>query len=167
MPAFVSDRMGAIAEAVLTQPDAVLSPHPQVPVAAFGLRVDEIVAEQPLAFALGPDSPFGKLYDLDGHILLIGVGHNRNSFLHHAETLVPQRRLKVRRFEMIVDGARVQCEEPDVANDNDTLFPVVGHDFEESFGIQPVRVGSAECRLLPARPFVDFAVRRLSELLAP
>ena len=79
IPTFTVDLpspMGAIAEAVRRHPEAVRSRHPQASVAAVGARAEAIVADQPLHFALGPDSPFARLADLDGQILLIGVGHN-------------------------------------------------------------------------------------------
>jgi aminoglycoside 3-N-acetyltransferase len=124
------------------------------------------VADQPLHFALGPTSPLARLADLDGRILLVGVGHNRNSFLHHAETYVPHRRLKQRRFPVRVGGERVWCETLDVADDNDTHFPVVGGEFEQHAGTGAVTVGSARVVLLPARAFVAFALDRLAQLLS-
>jgi len=125
-----------------------------------------IVADQPWHFAVGPDSPFGHLLDLGGHILLIGVGHNRNSFLHHAESLTDQPRLKQRRFPMLVDGERVWWETMDVGDDNDTHFHVVGSDFEHESGVKSIKVGTARIVVLVARPFVAYAVGRLTELLA-
>jgi aminoglycoside 3-N-acetyltransferase len=32
-----------------------------------------------------PDGCYGKLYDIGGKVLLIGVGHNRNTYLHSVE----------------------------------------------------------------------------------
>ncbi|MBP2479396.1 aminoglycoside 3-N-acetyltransferase [Crossiella equi] len=158
-------RMGAIAEALRVRNDAVRSGHPQTSVAAVGRHAADIAAPGSLGFALGKGSPFGRLHDLDGVILLVGVGHNRNSFLHHVETLTPRPRLKLRRFPLVVDGERVWCEVPDVGDDNDTHFPTVGRDFEEHAGVEAGFVGAAECRLLRVRPFVDFAVPRLTRLL--
>ena len=158
--------MGAIPEALRSLPESVRSSHPQASVTAVGARAHEIVASQSLGFALGRDSPFARLHRLGGHIVLLGVGHNRNTFLHHAESLTPNPRLKVRRFPLLLDGERVWVETLDVGNDNDTFFPLVGREFEERHGITPTIVGNAACRLLPARPFVDFAVRRLGALLA-
>ncbi|MDG4865792.1 AAC(3) family N-acetyltransferase, partial [Streptomyces sp. T-3] len=158
--------MGAIAEALRSLPDAVRSSHPQASVAAVGARAKEITERQTLGWAIGRESPFGRLHDLDGQILLVGVGHDRNTFLHYAETLTPRRRLKVRRFPMLIDGERVWVETPDIGNDNGTYFPLVGREFEELAGIRPVLVGNAECRLIPVRALVEFAVRRLDELLA-
>ncbi|MGI5488822.1 aminoglycoside N(3)-acetyltransferase [Microtetraspora malaysiensis] len=158
--------MGAIPEALRSLPDSVRSPHPQASVAAVGADAATIVSRQALGFAVGRTSPFGHLHDIGGYILLVGVGHNRNTFLHYAETLTPHPRLKVRRFPMDIDGERVWLETLDVGNDNDTHFPTVGHEFEEHAGILEVMVGDAPCRLIPVQPFVSFAVPRLTELLA-
>lgn len=90
-----------------------------------------------------PGSPFEHRLDLDGHILLIGVGHNRNSFLHHAESLTPKPRLKQRRFPMLVDGERVWWETTDVGDDNDTHFPGIGEGYEYEADVTSVTAVSA------------------------
>ncbi|MFD7449720.1 aminoglycoside N(3)-acetyltransferase [Kitasatospora sp. NPDC059827] len=158
--------MGAIAEALRSLPESLRSTHPQASVAAVGAHAREVTARRSLGWAVGRESPFGALHDLGGYVLLVGVGHNRNTFLHYAETFAPNRRLKLRRFPMAIQGERVWIETPDVGNDNDTHFPVVGREFEELAGIREVLVGNAPCRLVPVRELIPFAVRRLTELLA-
>ncbi|MET8755674.1 AAC(3) family N-acetyltransferase [Streptomyces sp. NPDC004667] len=157
--------MGAVPSAVLAHPDRVRSRHPQASLAALGADARTICAGQPLGYALGSGSPFAKIHQLGGAILLLGVGHNRNSFLHHAESLVPDHRKKLRRFPHLVDGERVWLEAPDVGNDNDTHFPLIGAEFA-ALGLSRSRViGSALCHWAPAVDFVDYARERLSQLL--
>ncbi|NEB74265.1 AAC(3) family N-acetyltransferase [Streptomyces sp. SID14478] len=158
--------MGAIPEAVRKLPESVRSAHPQASVAAVGARAEDITRRQTLGFALGRTSPFGRIHDLGGHILLVGVGHDRNSFLHHAESLIPNPRLKVRRFPRELDGERVWVEALDVGNDNGVYFPAIGREFEQQAGITAVMVGEASCRLIPVAPLISFAAQRLTELLA-
>jgi aminoglycoside 3-N-acetyltransferase len=105
------------------------------------------------------------MYRLRAQILLLGVGHNRNSFLHHAETLVDGHRRKLRRFPYLVEGQRVWVEAPDVGDDNDTHFPRIGADYAATAGIRQAGIGRADCQLLDSVPFIDFARRRLAELL--
>lgn len=110
-------------------------------------------------------SPFDALYELGGFILLVGVGHNRNSFLHYAESLVAEPRLKQRRFPVLVRGERAWVETLDVGDDGDTHFPVVGREYEEHADITSTPVGHARALLLPVQDFVSFASPRLAELL--
>lgn len=159
VPAFRNAPMGAVSAHVEAMPSALLSPHPVVPVAAVGPLAGAVVASQPLAFALGPGSPFEVLHSLGGQILLIGVDHTRNSFLHHCESLTPSPRLQKRviRPDLVVD---------DVAGDYGRFFPVVGREFEALHEIEPRLVGAAWCRVIPMQPFRAFAVPRLTELLS-
>ncbi|MDH6123905.1 AAC(3) family N-acetyltransferase [Kitasatospora sp. GP82] len=158
--------MGAIPNAVLADPDRLRSSHPQASVAALGAGAREITGHQPLAYALGTGSPFEKMYELGGHILLLGVGHNRNSFLHHAESLIPNHRKKLRRFPYLVERQRLWVEAVDVGDDNDTYFPRIGEEFGESGLIRSRTIGSARCLLMESVPFIDYAKVRLEELLA-
>ncbi|MFE2871118.1 aminoglycoside N(3)-acetyltransferase [Embleya sp. NPDC059259] len=164
-PDLPSTGMGAVPELLRSLPGSVRSSHPQASVTAIGVRAVDVVRRQTLGFAVGRASPFGRLHDLGGHVLLVGVGHDRNTFLHHAETLTPRPRLKVRRFPRELEGERVWVEALDVGNDNGRYFPTIGREFEEQAGIVEVLVGDAPCRLIPVRELVAFAVGRLTELL--
>ena len=53
--------------------------------AALGPLAAQIVAEHPLQSLFGEQTPIGKLYQLDGHVLLLGVDHGNNTVLHLAE----------------------------------------------------------------------------------
>lgn len=66
---------------------------------------------------------------------------------------------------MNVDGERVWIETVDVADDLDTHFPTVGHEYEEQADTAEAVIGDAPCRLIPIQPFVFFAVCRLTTLL--
>nr|WP_203598369.1 AAC(3) family N-acetyltransferase [Streptomyces sp. SID7909] len=158
--------MGALPTAVLADPQRLRSTHPQASVAALGPLARDITARQPLAYAVGPGSPFDRLHELGAHILLLGVGHNRNSFLHYAESLIPNHRRKLRRFPYIVEGERVWVEVPDVGDDNGRHFPGVGAEAEDAGLVRVGAIGAAECRLMESRPFIAFAARRLQERLS-
>ncbi len=80
------------------RPDAVRTLHPSHSMAVFGEaeRVMEFVKDEETATTpAGPDGCYGKLYDEDGYVLLIGVGHEKNTFLHCVEEMlqVPNRLL--------------------------------------------------------------------------
>ncbi|MFE6969200.1 aminoglycoside N(3)-acetyltransferase [Isoptericola sp. NPDC057653] len=160
-------RMGAVAEELRAREGTLRSSHPQVSVVAHGPAASRVVARQSLAYGVGESSPFGAVRALGGRVLLIGVGHNRNTFLHHAEGRTPHHRRKLRRFPTLVAGERAWVETPDVADDLDTLFPVVGAEFEARGTTATLTVGGAVCRLFDADELVRFATGRFDELLRP
>ncbi|ULU25830.1 aminoglycoside N(3)-acetyltransferase [Dyella terrae] len=158
--------MGAVPNAVLADARHRRSFHPQASVAAIGPHAETITADHPLAYALGKQSPFERLYELGAHILLLGVGHNRNTFLHYAESLTPRHRTKRRRFPYENASEGVWMEVPDVGDDNGRFFPQVGADADAAGLIRHRSIASAPCQLMASGPFVDFATTRLDALLA-
>jgi aminoglycoside 3-N-acetyltransferase len=124
--------MGAIAELFRTWPGVLRSNHPLASFSAHGPNAEQVTADH--ADELGERSPLARLYDLDAHVLLLGVGHDRNTSLHLAET-------------------RSGIAEPD-----SDRFPELLAGFA---GERAGRVGSAESRLMRQRAAVDFAADRL------
>ena len=149
--------MGAIPEAFRTYPGTQRSNHPIVSVCANGQLASDITNEHSLAFCEGRGTPFEKLYNLDAQTLLLGVGFNRCTSLHFAESLVPQRRTTTHRYPMNVSGERVWVENTDMANDDGVHFPVVGDQFAATAAIRSGMVGEADSMLFSTRELVDFA----------
>lgn len=79
--------MGITAELFWRQPGVVRSSHPAGSFAAFGPRAATLCAPQPLAPPHGPVSPPGRVRDLGGQVLLVGVEHSESTMLHVAESL--------------------------------------------------------------------------------
>src|SRR5690349_7103098 len=57
--------------------------------AAWGRHALPITANHALDYGLGEHSPLARLYDLDGSVLLLGVGYERRTSLHLAEYRAP------------------------------------------------------------------------------
>jgi aminoglycoside 3-N-acetyltransferase len=157
--------MGAIPESFRTYPGTRRSNHPLVSVCANGHRAEDITAEHSLEFCEGRGTPFEKLYDLDSCTLLLGVGFNRCTSLHYAESLVPGRRTTVSRFPLIENGRRIWVTKPDMAADNGVHFPEVGRRFVERGHVRTGMIGQAETMLFSTRALVDFAERYFREVL--
>ena len=69
------------------QPGVLRSTHPAGSFAAVGPHAERICAPQPLEPPHGHDSPVGRVYDLGGQVLLLGVTHGESTTLHLAEAL--------------------------------------------------------------------------------
>jgi aminoglycoside 3-N-acetyltransferase len=159
--------MGAIAEAFRTFPGTQRSKHPLVSVCANGRYAEEITRHHALEFCEGKGTPFEKLYDLDAYTLLMGVGFNRCSSLHYAESLVSNRRTTLSQFPIVQNGERVWVEKPDMAYDNGIHFPVVGKQFSDAGTVRVGRVGNADTLLFSTRDLVDFAKSYFLRTLGP
>ncbi len=158
--------MGAIPEAFRTFPGTLRSNHPMVSVCANGRFASEITKNHAMEFCESKGTPFEKLYKLDAYTLLLGVGFNRCTSLHYAESLVPTRRTTVSRFPTIQDGERVWVDRPDMATDNGVHFPVVGDQFTESGSIRARTIGNADAMLFSTRELVDFAESYFTRVLS-
>ena len=81
--------VGIIPEWFRKQPGVLRSMSPTHSVAAIGHRAKEIIKEHELdTTPVGPNSPFRKLRDLKGQILMLGCGLKPNTSIHGVEELV-------------------------------------------------------------------------------
>ncbi|TYP69743.1 aminoglycoside N(3)-acetyltransferase [Paenibacillus methanolicus] len=151
--------MGAAAETLRAWPGAERSDHPARSFAAVGKHAAEVTRDHDLRNIFGDGSPLAKLYELDGDILLIGVGHDKNTSLHLAEYRAnyPGKRLATENSAIMVDGKRSWVAYETLAVD-DADFVRLGELYEREHGIVPQRIGGAEVRLLKQRPLIDWAV---------
>ncbi|NNE43429.1 MAG: AAC(3) family N-acetyltransferase [Gemmatimonadetes bacterium] len=152
-------RMGAIPETFRNAPGTLRSHHPLESVAAAGPAAANITRTHPTAFSEGEGSPWERLAELDARILLLGVGFNRCTALHHAESLVPNRRVMSVRFPARGDdGSVVWHETENVADDNGRHFPEIGRRYLAAGRATSGRIGEAESTLIRMRDLVEFAV---------
>lgn len=88
--------IGTLPTLAAKHPQAIRSLHPTHSMAVFG---DEkavcafVAGEEAQTTPAHPSGCYGKIFDRNGSILLIGIGHERNTFLHCVEEMleVPNR----------------------------------------------------------------------------
>lgn len=150
-------QMGIIAETFRTWPGTKRSNHPAVSICINSKDADAYLEEHSLEWATGTQSPLGKMKNRPAmKILLIGVGWNRCTALHTAETLATNRRTKTRRSKN-GDADGLWVETPDVADDMNRLFPSAGTAFETEGTVSCGALGEAQCKLCDFAALVDFA----------
>jgi aminoglycoside 3-N-acetyltransferase len=152
--------MGAVVDCFRSQPGVLRSNQPRDSFCARGPHAETILAGHSLAFGLGESSPLARLYDLDGLVLLLGVGHESNTSLHLAEYRAewPSKKLIAQGAPVVVDGKRRWERFQDVDLDSGD-FEALGADFELDTGsVRQGRVGLATARLMDQRAAIDYAV---------
>lgn len=150
--------MGVIPETFRNWPGTIRSRHPQVSVCSNGSNARSICSSHTLEWGQGKGSPFERIYQMNAKVLLIGVGFNRVTLLHYAESLCPRGRRKVRNIPTMVNGSLAWLEAPDVGDDLNTHFPVIGEAFLGREKSKRLQIGQAHCELFSSKELIDFAV---------
>ena len=87
-PATSETALGAVPAALWKRPGALRSPHPLASVAAIGGKASWLIEGHVDAVtAHGEGTPYHKLADIGGKVVLLGVDQDRSTFLHTAEAM--------------------------------------------------------------------------------
>ncbi len=85
---------GRIPEALRTWPGSLHSGHPEAGVASVGALADALTAGHPYDDAYGAGTPYARLVDLGGQVVVLGAPLDTVTLVHHAEAIaeVPGKR---------------------------------------------------------------------------
>ena len=157
----VPPSLGVVADTFWRLPGVVRSNHCQA-FAAAGPEAARITSDPlPLPPHI-PESPVGRVHDLDGQVLLLGVGHDADTTLHLAELIagVPYRVPTYCTALQHGRPVRVDYEE----NDHCCERFALADEWLRARGLQSEsRVGQAHARLARARDIVGVTLEHLAE----
>jgi aminoglycoside 3-N-acetyltransferase len=99
---------GRVAEAVRTWPGAVHSGHPEAGVAAIGRDAASVSLPHPLDDAYGPGTPYARVVERAGQVVVLGAPLDTVTLVHHAEAVarVEGKRRVAWRCPLLRDGKR-------------------------------------------------------------
>lgn len=154
-----TNTMGAVAEMFRKWPGAMRSNHPARSVAAVGRYAEYLTEQHDLSNIFGDGSPIGKLYELGGYVLLIGVGYDKNTSLHLADVRAeyPGKRMSTESSAMMVNGKREWVTYQTLYVDGGD-FEEIGQAFEMQGKTSRESLGNGSICLMQQRELVDFAV---------
>lgn len=159
-----TNTMGAVAEMFRSWPGTLRSNHPARSVAAKGKYAQYLTTGHELSNIFGEGSPIGKLYELDGYVLLIGVGYDKNTSLHLADVKAeyPGKHYSTEYSAIMENGNRVWKEYSTLFVDGED-FNEIGDAFEKEHFVTKVSLGNSTITFMKQRELVDFAVKWIEQ----
>ena len=154
--------LGAFAKVAIRSGLGVRTENPAHSMVVFGdrQRTLEFVREDPfIPTPSAPESSYGKLYSWGGHVLLVGVAHNRNTYLHSVGEILrlpnrinqQLRHTCIRRENGELVHRDIQLYLTDYVRDISWRFPKYETPFRYHRCITDGFVGSAPAQLCDAR----------------
>lgn len=161
-------KMGVLTELVRKDPRAKRVFHPFYSFAILGKHAG-MLGSLRYKSAYERDSVFGKLRDLDGKIMVIGLSYNNSmTFFHHIEQMegVDYRFLKQFTGEVTDENGNTYTDTfemlvRDVDKGVMTMVDPMGALMEEAGVIKSAKIGEADVKLMKANEVYEFTAREM------
>ena len=153
--------MGVVADTFWRLPGVLRSDSPHA-FAAAGPEAARITAPHPLDVPHGLDSPIGRVYEIDGWVLLLGVGHDSNTTIHLAENMSGVRYSRAKYLTVLKDGKPARFDYAEIDHCCERFELVDGWLNEKGLQCRGI-VGRAEARLARSRDIVAVVMEKLRE----
>ena len=151
--------MGVVADIFWRLPGVLRSDSPHA-FAAVGPRAADITSPHPIDVPHGLDSPVGRVYELNGQVLLLGIGHDSNTTIHLAENLAGVR-YRLSKSVTVREGGQTRRQRYTEIDHCCQNFALLDEWLDAEDRQRRGPVGHAEARLARSRDIVVAAVARL------
>jgi len=153
--------IGALPTVAAFRKDGVRSLHPTHSVAAFGKRAKEFVdGEEAATSPCSPGGVWQRLYDEGATILLIGVGLNRNTYIHAVDEMLDLPGRLSEPFQVTVIDGEGRTHKTEFRHHTNT-----GSENFGNFETPLVQLGALQFRTLGNAKTGIFDVRKGTEIL--
>lgn len=150
--------MGKIVENFRRREGVAISSHPAVSYVAWGKHAKAICNRHSLHFGLSSDSPTGRLYELQGYVLLLGVSYDCCTCMHLAEYATESKPIIVTGSSVMIDGKKEWKKYLDLDCNSDD-FLAIGRILEEKGLVSKIKIGKCDATLIKVTDAVDEATR--------
>lgn len=153
--------MGIVAHTFWQLPGTLRSDSPHA-FAACGPHAAVITASHPLDVPHGLNSPVGRVYELNGQVLLLGVGHDANTTIHLAENISGVRYRRQASLTILKDGQYTPFHYTEIDHCCQN-FRLLDEWLDQAHLQQYGRVGHAQTRHIAAQDIVQTAVTQIQK----
>ena len=153
--------LGAFSDFAAGDPRGVRSENPSHSVVVFGDRakIEALIKDEPFVLSgTAPNSVYGKLFEEGGMVLLVGVAHNKNTYIHCIDEMleIPDRlsepmRVAVKRRSGEVVERYMREPHCSFTGDLSLRFPKYETAFRYMGAITDGFIGNAPTQLCDAR----------------
>ncbi len=166
---------GILHEALRTWPGTLRSDHPDAGVIAVGRLAEWLVDPHPFEYGYGPGTPFDRIVQADGKVLMLGAPLDTITLLHHAEHLanIPDKRVvRYRRLMPGLNGPEwMDFEEFDTGDPvHDSLpsnvFEIIAEEYLASGRGRRGTFGAAQAFLFDGPGLVKFGIDWIERFVA-
>ncbi|QVK18317.1 AAC(3) family N-acetyltransferase [Mycoplasmatota bacterium] len=153
------DKVNGFLTEVFRKQDGVFrSNHPHLSFASWGKFAKEVVENHNFDYAMGEDSPLGKIYKLNGKVLLLGSPKDAVTALHLSEYSVKKLYNPGKKWQakVLKDNREQWIEYTDVDNNSDYFPDLIDNYILKNNNYKYGKVGNADCFLFPLVSLIDF-----------
>lgn len=153
---------GAVPTAFWKRKNALRSRHPLASVAAIGAKAEWFIENHENAdTAHCENTPYKKLAEIGGKILLLGVDQDRNTFLHTPESIARLQYLRPANGSYVDTSGKVREKTWPYFPGPHRNFIGLQSWFESSGLVKKVLIGSCVAQVMPAAKALQMLLERL------